>query len=200
MAANAVHRHVGANSSSGGWRPIVVLVLALSVPLVQADACGDIAAAAQGGMSKESSKVTGDQDRIAQAQSNAATCIQRIKDMLANMTAPQFPDIASISASQIINYLSNRACQVVMSKVDQEVARPIGNEINDWNNQVYDSIGGINNQVRPITGGNVLGTQSGSSAMGRGAAAINQVAPTQPAVSSGSVWNRLSCAVGANCN
>lgn len=199
MAANAHHRHVGA-STSCGWRPIVALVLALSVPLVQADACGDIAAASQGGMNQESGKVTSDQDRIAQAQSNAATCIQRIKDMLAAMTAPQFPDIASISASQIINYLSNKACQVVISKIDQTVVRPIGNEINDWNNQIYDGIGGVNNQVRPIIGGNVLGTQSGSAALGRGAAAVSQVAPVQPAVSSGSVWNRLSCAVGANCN
>lgn len=199
MVAKVGCQHIGA-SKSCGWRPIVALVLSLSVPVVQADACGDIAAAAQVGMSQESGKVTSDQDRIAQAQTNAATCIQRIKDMLAAMTAPQFPDIASISASQIINYLSNRACQVVMSKIDQDVVRPIGNEINDWNNQVYDGIGGVNDKVRPITGGNVLGTQSGSSALGRGAAAVSQVSPVQPAVSSGSVWNRLSCAVGASCN
>lgn len=183
----------------------VALLLAVSMQGAHADACNDVVQSAQRAKDDQQAKVQSDQDRIAQAQANAATCIQRIKDLLANMTAPQFPDISQISMDQIMNYLSNRACQVVQAQVNSSVIAPVNNATGNWNSQVGGAVGGVNGAVGGYTGGNVLTTTNNPSygqtgdqgAAGGGTAKGSSAGRTSS--NGGSVWDRLSCTFGGSC-
>jgi len=140
---------------------LVCMVLVASMEIASAQVAGPcstgtaVAGAAQSAAGAARARVLADQDAHKQVLTNAMSCLQRIKDMLAMLTIPAFPDITAISMSKIIDFLSNKACQVVVSQV-QTVVDPVINTLGGTQSQINALASTVNGVSNQIGGGNVV--------------------------------------------
>lgn len=148
----------------------------------------------------------------------AMTCLQRIKDLLAQVAVPTFPDLTTASISTILNWLSDKACQVIVGKVTRAIPTfpniapittiPGGPSITPGTTNVG---GVLSGNYSYGTGAANFGTNAGNYAQSQVTAATNKVTNTvttiqnipstvQGAANAGNtVWQQLGCSFGGKC-
>lgn len=145
--------------------------------------------------------------------SNAMDCLQRVKRIMVMVTVPSIPDFVDMTIEQVLTYLANKACQVVVKTVDTKVVDPLNGAIGDINSltrEYNDYIERGADSINTNVGGPVVTTTGGGQVnVGGGgggpaspsSAAPSNAAPTNAApTSGGGTWNMLSCAFGAGAN
>jgi CRISPR/Cas system-associated exonuclease Cas4 (RecB family) len=192
MARESVSRK--ASSRAAGWRchvrRVVVLTIVGALQVAQAqtmaDGCDLIRQAAQDAKAREVAAISAREDMSKQVLTNAMNCLQRVKQML-EATIPGI-NLAQVSMQQVLNYLSNRACQVVVSNAQQAMA-PATQATQNLNN----AAGQVNSATSNAIGTPVVQTSGPSVGAGGG-----QASPGGGT----SVWDRVGCAFGRgpNCN
>lgn len=138
--------------------------------------------AANKAATKEQDRIIKDKQDYDLLVSNAMNCLQKIKQLLAWMSVPAFPDLTLPTMEAIINWLSNRACQVVINKV-QAVTDPFKQIDATIQNEINGAGGVIKNVIPP--------------AYAPAPVSAPTVAPAPPI--SNSTWNRVTCAVTGAC-
>lgn len=191
----------------------VVLVLCFSMQLSgvayaqSTTPCGYVAGQGNAAKTAAKDKVNQDVDYDTQALKNAMTCLQRVKDLLALLTLPGLPDLMSMS--EVIDFMSNKACQVAMKEVQKTVVDPVTGKINEISKDIYDSVGDINKGtggLNPIkngssttVGGVTKSVTEAGKASNSAVALPQQIQVSPSSSSSSSVWNRVGCAFGSGC-
>jgi len=106
---------------------------------------------------------------------SAKKCIDRVLTTLRSMV-PGMPSLTDVSLQQIIDYMSNKVCNIAISKINSTVGQGMG-QINGSINQ---GVGQINGSIGSVTGG----------------APVPKVTIGRPPTGGGTVWDKLGCAFG----
>lgn len=176
--------------SVGRVTVVFSMIFSLEFAMAQ-NAAADCNAVSDAAMAARTSEVAGISERerlTAQAVENAKSCIDRLMQVIRNMSVT-LPSLQSISIQAIVDYLSNRACAVAMSEVQQQVGGINGAVNGAVNNTVGGVTGGINDGVNGATGG-----------LTNGMPVVTPGPGTTVRPQSTSVFGRLGCFFGAGSN
>jgi len=164
-------------------RYIVALTTAVSFQVAVAASMADQAAAdceavvqaVAAGQQREAAGIDEREKLTTAAIENAKKCIDRVLATLRSMI-PGMPSIGSIAIQQIIDYMSNRVCNIAI------------NQINSTVGQVTGPINGAINQG--------VGQINGAISSGSNGAPLPQVSVGRPPVGGPSIWNKIGCTFG----
>lgn len=166
-------------------------------------------------MKREKASIEADYDARSAALKNATDCFKKIKKLMDLLAVPSFPSLSANALKQIIDYLSNKACMVVVDKVQGTMAPVINTlgkvqgTINNGTNAVNGAVGGVLGSGAPTIvnqgSGNTLGGVVNSVSSGQAQTTVqnayNNATDTAAKVSdtASGVWSRVGCAFGATC-
>lgn len=190
-------RYPSKRSRAAQFAVCMVLLSSMQIANAQCASGNVIKATAEASKAAEKAKAIADRDNGKQVLSNAMGCLQNIKNMLTAMTGPMVPDVSMLAMSQIVNFLSNKACQVVVKQVEENVVNPINNTVNGYQSD----INGVTRQVNGISGqvgGDVLKQGQSTTLINTGknvATTVKQVDPQ--AAPASSVWDKVGCVFGS---
>jgi hypothetical protein len=143
-------------------------------------------------------------DAQRQGMDAALNCLQRMKDILALISAPSFPDLTLPTMAAIMAFLAEKACKVVLNKTKQLIAPAL-----DLSKTVQDQIDAqtrsVNGALSGQVGQNVLSngsrqTLGGVMNNGYQTGVVGSAANAAEQANNSGVMNRLGCAFGGGTN